>query len=643
MNWKGIKTQAVGLCIASLMTFAGNGYAQTPIAQTSAAKNQNFTINRDEIRRSLFGYFGWGETYPAITAEPQMEVLEKVEESDHFRWHVRYQVDKDEQSYAYLLIPKPFPAAGQRLPLILCPHPTALIGKDRVVGRYDEPAPNADEAAKREARQYALDLVRAGYIAFAPDRAAYGQRRLSQTENDVRKQMALYQEQLKTQRPGWRLTAGKNVWDLQRALDFLVKLEFVDSERIGTIGHSLGAWDSLMILAADDRVKAAVVNSGGTLRFRPDLWENEQALRDYLGDPKKQQLNVNANLMFMLAAGRSLFYIWSTEDAYDRGGPNLVEGFRTIKNALKTNFKAEGKTDLSFMLHSNGHDFPPAARAAAYNWFKDKFSAVPVKAAAAQTKEEEPEVSQSQAFAANTEPLQAPLGVKKDNFHLYLLVGQSNMAGRGKVEEVDKTIHPRVFSLGKESTWIPAQEPLHFDIKSRGVGPGLSFGKAMADANPNATIGLIPAAVGGTLIEWWQPGAERHLFEDAVKRAKLAQTTGVLKGILWQQGESDSYGDRPGHYRERLLNLLGVFRRELGDPNVPIIIGGLGDFLKATKYKEVETALKTVAGEVPHTAFVPASKLGHIGDNLHFNSEAARENGQMMATAMQALQVKPQD
>src|SRR5690606_20034235 len=129
------------------------------------------------------------------------------------------------------------------------------------------------------------------------------------------------------------------------------------------------------------------------------------------------------------------------------------------------------KTDLSFMLHSNGHDFPPAARAAAYAWFKDKFSATPVKAAAAAPeKEEEPEVSESQPFATPTGALQAPPGVKKENFHLYLLVGQSNMAGRGKVEEVDKEVHPRVFSLGKESTWVPAQEPLHFDIKSRGVG-----------------------------------------------------------------------------------------------------------------------------------------------------------------------------
>src|SRR5690625_1504544 len=52
---------------------------------------------------------------------------------------------------------------------------------------------------------------------------------------------------------------------------------------------------------------------------------------------------------------------------------------------------------------------------------------------------------------------------------LYLLVGQSNMAGRGELEEVDREVHPRVFALGPEDSWEPASEPLHFDIKNRGT------------------------------------------------------------------------------------------------------------------------------------------------------------------------------
>jgi hypothetical protein len=237
-------------------------------------------------------------------------------------------------------------------------------------------------------------------------------------------------------------------------------------------------------------------------------------------------------------------------------------------------------------------------------------------------------------------PLIALEGVARSDLDLYLLVGQSNMTGRGKIEAIDRQTNPRVWSLGSGGQWIPASEPLHYDSKMRGVGPGLAFGKAMAMAqtNPKVNIGLIPAAVGGTLVEWWLPGAKRHLFEDAVERARRAQTTGVLRGILWQQGESDTSRDRPAHYRQRLLTVLRAFRHELGDDNVPIVIGGLGNFLKASSSKKVNAALQTVAGEIPHAAFVPASTKGHIGDRLHFNSAAARENGQNMARAMIALQ-----
>src|SRR5687767_14018933 len=51
----------------------------------------------------------------------------------------------------------------------------------------------------------------------------------------------------------------------------------------------------------------------------------------------------------------------------------------------------------------------------------------------------------------------------KGKFHLYLLIGQSNMAGRGAVEEADKKPLPRVFMFTKEKAWAPAVDPQHFD------------------------------------------------------------------------------------------------------------------------------------------------------------------------------------
>ena len=65
----------------------------------------------------------------------------------------------------------------------------------------------------------------------------------------------------------------------------------------------------------------------------------------------------------------------------------------------------------------------------------------------------------------------------KERFHLYLLIGQSNMAGRGAIEEQDKTPHPRVLKFTKENTWAAAIDPLHFDKPAiAGVGLGSSFG-----------------------------------------------------------------------------------------------------------------------------------------------------------------------
>jgi hypothetical protein len=138
-----------------------------------------------------------------------------------------------------------------------------------------------------------------------------------------------------------------------------------------------------------------------------------------------------------------------------------------------------------------------------------------------------------------------PAEVPREQFHLYLLIGQSNMAGRGKVEKEDRTPHPRVLALNKQDEWVPAVDPLHFDKRSAGVGPGLAFGKALADADKGVTIGLIPCAAGGSPITVWKKGGywkqtSSKPYDEALRRTALAQKRGVLKGILWHQGESDS-------------------------------------------------------------------------------------------------------
>lgn len=231
----------------------------------------------------------------------------------------------------------------------------------------------------------------------------------------------------------------------------------------------------------------------------------------------------------------------------------------------------------------------------------------------------------------------------KEKFHLYLLIGQSNMAGRGAVEEQDKRPSPRVLKFTKENTWAVATDPLHFDKPIAGVGLGSSFGRAMAAADPGATIGLIPCAVGGTPLARWQKGQD--LYEQAVKRAKAAQQVGTLKGILWHQGESDSGSEETAKsYGRRLAQMIGDLRAELGVPTAPFVAGELGEFLKRESagkpsyWPLVNEQLAGLPKEVERAACVSAKGLKHKGDDVHFDSPSLRTFGESYAEAMLRLQ-----
>lgn len=228
-----------------------------------------------------------------------------------------------------------------------------------------------------------------------------------------------------------------------------------------------------------------------------------------------------------------------------------------------------------------------------------------------------------------------------ENFHLFLLVGQSNMAGRGAVTPEDTRPHPRVLMLNKAGEWVPAIDPMHFDKPVAGVGLGRSFGLAVAAANPGVTIGLIPCAVGGTRIDVWKPGAlddatNTHPWDDALRRARLALKAGRLKGILWHQGESDSTGERAPDYEAKLHDLIARFRAELGANDVPVIVGQLGQFADAPwsgPKKTVDQAHRELSRKVARTAFVSAEGLKHKGDKVHFDADSLREFGRRYAAA----------
>ncbi|MGX5817073.1 sialate O-acetylesterase [Chitinophaga lutea] len=231
------------------------------------------------------------------------------------------------------------------------------------------------------------------------------------------------------------------------------------------------------------------------------------------------------------------------------------------------------------------------------------------------------------------------------DLQLYILIGQSNMAGRGVVTpEYQEQGNDRVVMLNKENQWVKAAHPLHFDKpKAAGVGPGLTFGIAMAEASPGATIGLVPCAVGGTAIQKWRPGAydeatKTHPWDDALVRIKEAMQYGTVAGVIWHQGEGNSNEADANTYLDDLSELIQRVRTVCNNPRLPFVVGELGRY--RDRYALINKALVKLPSKVPNTTVVSSEGLWHKGDGTHFDSPSASEFGRRFAQGMLALQKK---
>ena len=229
----------------------------------------------------------------------------------------------------------------------------------------------------------------------------------------------------------------------------------------------------------------------------------------------------------------------------------------------------------------------------------------------------------------------------KENFHLFLLVGQSNMAGRGEVSDADRKPDPRVLMFNREGQWVPATDPMHWDKPAAGVGLGRSFAIEVARARPGVTIGLIPCAAGGSPIDTWKPGqihdqTRSYPWDDTMRRAAAALPSGTLKGILWHQGESDSNAKLAPAYEAKMLDLVARFRAELNAPSVPFLAGQMGRFSDQPWTPErvtVDSVHRRLPLLAERCAFVSAEGLHHKGDKVHFDSDSYRELGRRYAAA----------
>lgn len=219
----------------------------------------------------------------------------------------------------------------------------------------------------------------------------------------------------------------------------------------------------------------------------------------------------------------------------------------------------------------------------------------------------------------------------KENFHIFLLMGQSNMAGYGKVLPEDKEAVPHVV-IGRRSkagiTWLPAAQPL----QGSRFGLGLPFAKEYLKNHPGITVGLIPGAQGGAPIDRLKKGT--GTYSSAINRAKAAQAEGVIKGVLWHQGESDTVTEGLADtYEKKLHELIADVRRDLGNEDLPFIVGNLAEFYgtgkdhsqpdRVKRIDRVREVLRTLPKTVKNTGFVESTDCSSPDHHMvHFDRKS---------------------
>ncbi|MBM1107268.1 sialate O-acetylesterase [Aurantibacter crassamenti] len=229
---------------------------------------------------------------------------------------------------------------------------------------------------------------------------------------------------------------------------------------------------------------------------------------------------------------------------------------------------------------------------------------------------------------------------KKENVSVYILAGQSNMAGRGFVEPSDTIPNEKLFSVNKNGQLILAKEPLHYyESQLTGLDCGVSFGKTILENNNEDYVLLLPTAVGGSSIQQWIKDSIHRdvpLLSNFKEKVSIGKKYGTIKGILWHQGESDTSNElNIKEYSNRLSYLFNEFRTIVGNNQLPIILGELGGYSKDNEsWQKINSAIHSYTQKDSLTSFITTQDLEHKGDYIHFNANGQREMGKRYAQKM---------
>ena len=267
-------------------------------------------------------------------------------------------------------------------------------------------------------------------------------------------------------------------------------------------------------------------------------------------------------------------------------------------------------------------------------------------------------------------------------FHCYLLFGQSNMAGGGAGHPNDRKgliasdcdTTPRIKVLGfcncsagysgdtingikfpgsrTESQWYTAYPPIH--ICTEGISPGTYFARTLIDSvRSDIKIGLIPCALSGQAMKvfvkgdsnlaiptWAHPTINNSSpYAWMLARCKLAQQTGVIKGILIHQGESGSGTSQA--WGAMTKGILDSLKKDLGlSDSTPVVVGELRQDTVTPKpcCSSFNTTIDAFAKSYTHCGLASSKGLsGNDTDAYHFNCAGMRTLGARYAQAFLAL------
>ena len=246
---------------------------------------EDWAARRRELRDRWLEYLGEGPE--VVPLEP--EVLEEEDLGFAVRSLVSYAVEPDCRVEAYLFVPRregPMPAA-------VVFHPTT---NDTIL----QPA----GLAPVEQKHFGIKLAQRGFVTLSPRNYLWSYLDEANSDEDRSKRMERV-NRLFERWPNWT-GMGKMVWDGLRAVDYLLTVPGVDPDRIGCVGHSLGAKEVIYSMAFDERLATGVSSEGGIGVYFSNYdapWYLGEAIHDRLDLEHHQLLALTAPRSFLLLGG----------------------------------------------------------------------------------------------------------------------------------------------------------------------------------------------------------------------------------------------------------------------------------------------------------------------------------------------------